>query len=60
MLLDIVHDLSLFVADVQCPGGSVAGGGTGAAALFVGGVNIADSLVEYYSTFATHELQHQY
>lgn len=60
MFLDIVHYFCLLVADIEGPGGPVPGGGeVGIDGLLIGGVDVADALVEDDLALATHQLQHQ-
>lgn len=60
MLLDVVHDLSLLITDIQCSGSSASRGGEiGINSFLVRSVNIAGSLVEDESPFSAHQLQHQ-
>lgn len=61
VLLDVVHDFSLLVADVEGAGGSIARRGEIAACqLLPWGVNVAGALVEDDLALATHQLQHEY
>lgn len=60
MFLDVVHDFCLFVADVECAGGSISGRGKiGIGAFFTWGVYVAGALVEDDFPFSAHELQHE-
>ena len=62
MFFNIVHDLGLFVTDVKSTCGSVPRRGHISVyiGLSVGCVYIAYALIEYYSSFSTHELEHEY
>ena len=60
VLLDVVHDFCLLVADVERSGGPVPGRGeVGVDGLLVGGVDVADALVEDHLPLPAHQLQHQ-
>ena len=59
MLFDVVHDLGLLIADVECAGGSVSGWGEVGVDSFFRGVDVADAFVEDESPLAAHELQHK-
>ena len=60
VFLDVVHDFGLLVADVERSGGPVPGRGeVGVDGLLVGGVDVADALVEDHLPLPAHQLQHQ-
>ena len=59
MLFDVVHDLGLLIADVECSGGPISGRGQVGVDSFFGSVDIADALVEDKPSLPAHELQHE-
>lgn len=61
MFFDIVHDLCLFITDVECSCWSVAGGGEiRVIRLFINRMYVAGSFIEDDLAFSTHQLQHQH
>lgn len=61
MLFDVAHNFSLFVTYIEGSGGTITRRSQIGiqAIVFVGGVDIADALVEDNPTFSTHQLQHE-
>lgn len=60
VLLDIVHDFCLLVADVECSGGPVPGRGeVGIDGFLIRRVDVADALIEDNLPLSAHQLQHQ-
>lgn len=60
MLLDVIHDLGLLVADVKGSGGPVPGGGeVGIDGLLIRCMDVADPFIEDNLPLSAHQLQHQ-
>ena len=60
MLLDVIHDLCLLIADIEGSGGPVPRGGeVGIDGLFIRRMDVADPLIEDNLPLSAHQLQHQ-